>query len=86
MGLEMVELAIAAEEEFGVKLPDEIIAKWRTVGQMRDEIIERLERKGTSSDPQDVLERLCQTIARMFGVKAESLCQETRFLEDLDFG
>ena len=86
MGLEIVELVIAAEEEFGVKLPDEIIAKWRTVGQMRDEIVDQLESTGERPDPQDVLERLYGLIVGGFGVKADSLSPETRFIQDLDFG
>ena len=40
-GLDLIEVGMALEAEFGVTIPDQVIAEWRTVGEILDWLTSR---------------------------------------------
>jgi len=93
MGLEIVELVMKVEDEFGVRIPDDVAGAVHTVGQLYDYLLTaiRTHGKGELRARPDldalVWRRLCEMCAALaVGVKAPDVKRETRFIQDLSFG
>ncbi len=84
MGLDTVELIMAVEEDFDLEIPDAAAEKMITVGDMHSFLVSELRRRGQADiDERVVLDRLREIICTQFGVKAELVVPEARFVQDL---
>ena len=59
MGLDTVELVMAVEEAFNLRIPDAVAAKLYTVGELHGYVVSELQRReGPAVDPVEVYETL----------------------------
>lgn len=85
MGLDSVEIILAAEEEFGLEIPDAEAARMITVGDLQAFIVVELRRLGHPVvDAEGVFGRLREIICRQLGVKPDAVVPTARFVKDLD--
>jgi hypothetical protein len=91
VGLEMVELVMDCEDEFGIKIPDEAAGDVRTVGQFFDLVLALTRSNGKPELRQrphleqyvwDRVRYFCVRPAKEFGF----ITRSTRFVEDLGYG
>ena len=69
MGLDTVELVMAVEEAFNLRIPDAVAAKLYTVGELHGYVVSELQRReGPAVDPVEVYETLRKLIVRQLGV------------------
>lgn len=91
MGLEAVQLAMDAEREFGVSVP-ELLQRAATVGDFYDAIVPLIRETGTAElrarpDLEEYLwSRVKALVSEPYGVGSERVTRATRFVEDLGFG
>ena len=84
MGLDSVEIILAAEEEFGIEIPDADAARMITVGDLQAFIVVESRRLGRPDrDADDIFARLRAIICRQLGVKPEAVVPAARFVKDL---
>lgn len=93
MGLEQIELIMDVEDEFGIKVPDDIAGDVRTVGALHDAVMAIVMNSKTAAIRERadlnefVWKRLCELSAKLSsGVKARQISRATRFIEDLGYG
>jgi acyl carrier protein len=92
MGLEMVELVLAVEEEFGIVIEDIEAERSLTVGDFCDTVARLVRETGRAairerSDLEAyVWQLLVAIISRQHGVPPDSITRATRFIEDLGYG
>jgi acyl carrier protein len=79
MGLDLVVLAIAVEEEFGITIDDLDAEKIGTVGQLYRYVLLKLD-LGTSDD--GVWDRLTTIIAEHAGIARDQVTEEKHFVHD----
>lgn len=86
MGLDAVELVIAAEEEFDLQIPDAAAGEMQYVGDMHAFILNTLrERHGAEAvDEQDIWQRVKQIVVEQLGVNPESVTPTAHFIRDLN--
>ena len=96
MGLEMTELVMDCEDEFGIFIPDADAARVRTVGELHDLVL-ALTRDGGKPQlrqrpdlEQYAWDRVCALCTRgapcMTEEDATTIARSTRFIEDLGYG
>jgi acyl carrier protein len=87
MGLDTVELIMAIEEEFGMKIPNHDAAKLDTVGQISAYIQSRLEhQRGRPLDEIESAahwERIKKIVVEQLGVAPERVTREAHLRFDL---
>ena len=83
MGLDTVELVMAFEEEFDLRIPNDVAERLQTVGDVTDYLCERLDVVGRDDARSAVFWRVCRITAEQAGVKVEELSDETSFVNDL---
>jgi acyl carrier protein len=84
MGFDTVELVMAIEEEFGVKIPDADAERMSSVGDVASYVFEQLQRLGrTDIDADSVIERVRAVTVAQLGVDPDVVFPWTRFVEDL---
>ena len=89
MGLDTVELVMAAERQFRVDVPSEEAARWRTVGDMHAGIMalltQRFAREGRALtvDPDITWALLRDLVVEELGVKPEQVKRGAEFVRDL---
>lgn len=82
MGMELVELVMSLEESFGIELTRDELVGVRTVGDLHECLLRRLEgRLGPDHPLPAVLERLRGPLARTAGVPAEHITAATPLAE-----
>ena len=86
MGLEVVELVMAAEEHFAIQVDDEEAAKLVNCGLFCDYIIAKLRARGDSRTGDEVWSQLKAIIVEQLGVKPDDVRREAKFYEDLGCG
>lgn len=89
MGLDIVELFLDVEDEFGVQIDDELNVSIRTAGELHAAVINLCSRKGHTIDDAFIgssRKTSQKIIATTFGVFPEDIEPDTRFLEDLGAG
>ena len=84
MGLDIVELVLAIEEEFRVHLPNGEVAKMERVGDVADWILAEMAREGRGfMSEEEVWDRLQEIIVRQTGVPYVEVTREAKFVDDL---
>ena len=86
MGLDLVELVMSVEEEFGIDIPDSLAEKISTVGDLADIVASELARSGQRADPDRIFERIRTHTAEWAVVSLEQVTRESRFVQDLGLG
>ena len=88
MGLDILELVMALEKEFGLRLPDEELTRMRTVGELYDYIGRQL--MPELIEPQGgpyagaLWERYLDVVEMDTGVDRDRLRPSAAFVRDLD--
>ncbi|HEY0994665.1 MAG TPA: hypothetical protein VGD77_01620 [Gemmatimonadaceae bacterium] len=85
MGLDIVEMVLAVEREFGIDLPDAELAPVRTVGEFEALVAHRAGAVGAEARRQ-LHARLIDIIVRETGAAPERLVPEAHFHRDLGIG
>lgn len=80
MGLEMVEYIMEVEEEFRIKIPDDVSWELRTIGEMADYVVSQ---GGWTRGR--VVQLLREIASNQSGLPLEQLRENSRFVEDLGF-
>ena len=84
MGLDVVELIMAIEEEFGIEIPDTAAEPLVSVGGVASYVWEELQRRGrTNVDVETVLERVRAITVEQLGVDPDIVFPWTAFVGDL---
>jgi acyl carrier protein len=83
MGLDVVELVMAVEEEFEVEIPNEVQEKLITVGDLADAVVAQLASLERPADPVKVFDRIRKITAERAEAPPERVTRETSFLDDL---
>jgi acyl carrier protein len=87
LGLELVEIAMDAEETFGIAIPDSRISEIRTVGEFRDCIVEILDQNiDEESLAPTVFERLRNAMTSVGGIAPGSIESGARLSTIFPFG
>ena len=91
MGLEMVELVLDCEDEFGISMPDAAASKVSTVGQFFDLVLALIRSTGKAElRERPDLEQYAWDRVRHFCVRPQKefgfISRSTRFIEDLGYG
>jgi acyl carrier protein len=83
MGLESVELVMALEEEFSIKIPDSEAAQLETPGHMLRYVVNALRSRGDQIDEHEAWIQIKEMIVEQLGVKPEQVTPEAYFVADL---
>jgi|CXWL01.1.fsa_nt_gi acyl carrier protein len=83
MGLDTIELVMAAEEHFGVSVPEERAEKTVTVEQFAHLLCELRANTAIPLPYDDVLVQLQELVSRKFRIPIAQIVLEARFVEDL---
>ena len=83
MGLEIVEIVMALEEEFGVEIDDRDAGKLGRVGEMSDYVARKLRQQGVAVDEEQVWNRVKRIVIEQSGVKSEEVTRQAHFVYDL---
>lgn len=82
MGLEVVEFIIRVEETFGIAIKDSETEKVRTIGDLEQFMIHRLETEQRSS--KGVYEAIIRVLVEEFDREPTGLNRQTGFVDDLE--
>lgn len=82
MGLEAVEFIIRVEQTFGIPIEDSEAEKLRTIGDLEQLMIRKLEAEHRSST--GVYEAIIRVLVEQFDRKPTRLKRQTTFIHDLD--
>ena len=82
MGLEAVEFIIRVEETFGIPISDSEAEKLRTIGDLEQLMIRKLEAEQRSS--KGVYEAIIRVLIEEFDRKPTGLNRQTVFVDDLE--
>ncbi len=83
MGLEAIEFIIRIEETFGVRITDGEAEKIRTIGDLEQFTIRKLEAEQRSS--KGVYEAIVRVLIEDFDRKPSRLSRQATFADDLEF-
>lgn len=87
MGIDLLDIRMDVEREFGLQIPSEGIVQIRTVGDFGTLVRTIIERAGPGSTSiptdEEILLRLRPIICRCLYVKPEQVMPEARLVEDL---
>jgi acyl carrier protein len=86
MGLDGIELIMAAEEEFDLRISHPDAERMTAVGDMRDCLRQTVQARGTPLDERILWERLHALIVEQLGVRPEQVTPEAQFIRDLGVG
>ena len=85
MGLDIVEIFMRAEEEFGIDIPNDQAAAADTVGKLYNLVLEKLQSRNPAApvDPDAVWRKLRALIVDQLQVDEEDVTMHARWNEDL---
>ncbi|MEM0983762.1 MAG: hypothetical protein AAGI17_07425 [Planctomycetota bacterium] len=83
MGLDGVELAMEVEDEFQIRLDDDVAAACRTVSDLVFVVVSELRAKGESVREHEIEFRVREIVADQFGLRVERVRLEDHFVDDL---
>lgn len=81
MGLEIVELIMRVEEEFGLEIPDANAEKLVTVGLIEDYLVRHLDLPEEKRDA--IWQRLQFIVSDQLSIEIEKIRRDSRLVEDL---
>ena len=83
MGLDILELVMAVEREFGIRLSDEALRRAETVSQLHECVVHEL---GVTSpvERERTWRKLVDIIEMETGVDRQRIVPSARFIHDLD--
>lgn len=84
MGLEIIELIMHIEEEFDIHIPDEDAEKFKTVGDIENYVVMRLQAPTMEADA--VYESLKSIIIHRWQLADSKVFREARLVEDIGLG
>ena len=91
MGLDIYEVVLEVQEEFGVEIPDEEMQQIESVGDLYNVTINSLHAQRPDRlgyDPgsdEDVWERLKALLVHQLGVRPDEVVKSARFFHELGF-
>ena len=83
MGLDTVELVIAIEQEFQIKIPNEDAAKLGVLGDLQDYVVHAIRERGETPDELQVWERVKAVVVAQLGVRPEEVVRSAHVVKDL---
>jgi acyl carrier protein len=83
MGLDMVELIMAVEEDFGIAIENREAEKLVTVGLLYQLVLDKLRGRGSLATEQELYSQLRELISKQLGVKPEQVVPSAHFIDDL---
>ena len=87
MGLDSLELVVAFEERFDLRIPDEIAEKLVTPGHVHEYIVEVLSERRHAKVPEiekeHIWAQIVEIVVKQLGVKPELVTRTARFVDDL---
>jgi len=83
VGLDTVELFIAVEEEFGVRINDADASRMGTVGDLFENVLALLAKEGRLLDREIAWTRYVSVVVEQVGVESTEVVPEARFGDDL---
>ena len=86
MGLDGVELLMAVEEEFGLRISDEDGARMITVGDMHDYVVAQLRARGEMPSEEAIWQKVREIIIEQLGIRPEQVVRSADFVRDLGVG
>ncbi len=85
MGLDTVELVIAVEDEFEIRIPDGVAETLVTVGALHAYVENELNLNGRPRESEAIFEVIRTLIIRQNGIDAKHVTGDARFVQDLGF-
>src|SRR5690349_4878756 len=79
MGLQLVEIIMAAEREFSVEIPDTAVASVRRVGDLHAVVVAALGTRSAGLSSEAVWFRLRDIVAEYLGLSPESVTPDADF-------
>ena len=86
MGLDTVEIVMAVEAEFGLKIPNSATETMLSVGDMHDYVVAALRQRGEPVDEADAWKRIVEIVVDQLGVKPGEVTPSAQFVRDLKAG
>lgn len=84
MGLDTVELILAVEEEFKIKVPNEVAAQLFTVGDLHEFVVAEIVRcRQVQVDRDAIYDVLRDLICSQLGVTSDAVVPIAHFVRDL---
>jgi hypothetical protein len=86
MGLEVLEMVMAIEEKFSIRVRDETLERLHTVGRMREEFVRRMVEAGARDTPllrAQVWDGIVQVIYEHAGIAPKDVKPESRWVPDI---
>jgi acyl carrier protein len=86
MGLEIVEIVLAVESEYGISISDEAAARLETVGSLQEEILQQGRYQGRNFGRDHVWQWLVGLLHEDYGIPVVQITPQARFVKDLGLG
>ena len=83
MGLDIVELLMAVEDEFGIEFAEADAEKVAVLGEMHASIVRALRMRGETPDEGAVWKRLRDLVVEQLGVLPEAVMPRAHLVDDL---
>lgn len=84
MGLSIIELILAVEEEFTIEIPNSEAEKMKRVGDMHAFVVKTLRQSEAATvDAEQIWARLREMVAQTLDVRPEDVTPSTHFIRDL---
>jgi acyl carrier protein len=82
MGLDLVELVMAYEEEFRITIPNAAAERMATPGDVIDHIMIQLRERGEQPDRANIANTVREITLEQLGVRPKHYREDARFIED----
>lgn len=86
MGLDVLEMAMAIEKKFQIRIPDETWARLRTVGETHDEVVRILQSRGAHDVPElraTIWDGITRIIEKHMGIPVDEVRPDSRWYPDI---
>ncbi|MGD2118774.1 MAG: hypothetical protein PVG66_10465 [Chromatiales bacterium] len=87
MGLDIVEMIMAVEEEFELAIPNEIASTLETPGLVHEYVVTQLKEnkkiKSNGEQDQEIWEKIQEVIVSQLGVTIDEVTKDAKFVDDL---
>jgi acyl carrier protein len=83
MGLAIVELVMAIEDEFRIEIPNDDAARLAVIGELFDYVLQTLRQRGETPDEAQTWERFRAVVVRQLGVRPDEVVRSAHVVRDL---